>query len=183
MYKNLSFPSAPASGNDVLSGELFRNALGGTHISRISLVVRKRGNDWPGQGGTAQGKSTLMWRHAGLLLSTGNFTGTIREGAGLKTGYFAQDTEHTLDQTNDVMGEVESVAATVDIPRLRNLLGSFLFSDDDVFKKVSVLSGGERSRLALLKILLHPANLLILDEPTNHLDINARTCSRGAPPI
>ncbi|MFA6687961.1 MAG: ABC-F family ATP-binding cassette domain-containing protein [Sphaerochaetaceae bacterium] len=168
---SFSFPPAPHSGNDVLIVEHLSKSYGEHHIfDDLSFVVRK-GERLAVTGRNGAGKSTLLRMLAGI---DRNFTGTIREGAGLKTGYFAQDTEHTLDQTNDVMGEVESVAATVDIPRLRNLLGSFLFSDDDVFKKVSVLSGGERSRLALLKILLHPANLLILDEPTNHLDINAK---------
>jgi ATP-binding cassette subfamily F protein 3 len=103
-----------------------------------------------------------------------DYLGSITHGSGIRIGYFAQDAEHTLDPDNSILGEVESISDTSDIPRLRSLLGSFLFSDDDVDKKVSVLSGGERSRLALLKILLHPVNLLILDEPTNHLDINAK---------
>ena len=103
-----------------------------------------------------------------------DYTGTIRDGAGVRKAYFAQDTENTLNPENTVLEEAESLADTKDIPDIRNLLGAFLFSDDDVFKKVSVLSGGEKSRLALLKILLHPSNLLLLDEPTNHLDINAK---------
>jgi ATP-binding cassette subfamily F protein 3 len=102
------------------------------------------------------------------------YEGVIRLGSGVCTGYFAQDTEKTLNPELSVLEEVSSIAATADLPKMRNYLGSFLFSGDDVFKSVSVLSGGERSRLALLKILLHPANLLILDEPTNHLDINAK---------
>ncbi|NCC64462.1 MAG: ABC transporter ATP-binding protein, partial [Spirochaetia bacterium] len=102
------------------------------------------------------------------------YEGVVRLGNGVRVGYFAQDTEKTLNPSNTVLEEVSSVAATDDLPKLRNYLGSFLFIGDDVFKSVSVLSGGERSRLALLKILLHPVNLLILDEPTNHLDINAK---------
>ena len=117
------------------------------------------------------GKSTLLRI---LAHQDSSFSGTLRDGAGLKIGYYAQESEKTLNNANTVLGELEEVADTRDLPRLRNMLGSFLFHDDDVFKSVGVLSGGEKSRLALLKILLHPANLLILDEPTNHLDINTK---------
>lgn len=168
---SFSFPPAPHSGNDVLLAEHLGKSYGEHKIfSDLSFVVRK-GERLAVTGRNGAGKSTLLRMLAGI---DREYQGVIREGTGLKMGYFAQDTEKTLDPKNDVIGEVETVATTADIPRLRNLLGSFLFSDDDVFKQVSVLSGGERSRLALLKILLHPANLLILDEPTNHLDINAK---------
>lgn len=168
---SFSFPPAPHSGNDVLLVEHLSKSYGDHQIfSDLSFVVRK-GERLAVTGRNGAGKSTLLRMLAGI---DKDYQGTIRDGAGLKIGYFAQDTEKTLDPKNDVIGEVETIATTADIPRLRNLLGSFLFSDDDVFKQVSVLSGGERSRLALLKILLHPANLLILDEPTNHLDINAK---------
>ncbi len=168
---SFSFPPAPHSGNDVLLVDHLCKSYGEHQIfSDLSFVVRK-GERLAVTGRNGAGKSTLLRMLAGI---DRDYQGTVREGAGLKIGYFAQDTEKTLDPKNDVIGEVETVATTADIPRLRNLLGSFLFSDDDVFKQVSVLSGGERSRLALLKILLHPANLLILDEPTNHLDINAK---------
>ncbi|MDY4611369.1 MAG: ABC-F family ATP-binding cassette domain-containing protein [Sphaerochaetaceae bacterium] len=168
---SFSFPPAPHSGNDVLLVEHLSKSYGDHRIfSDLSFVVRK-GERLAVTGRNGAGKSTLLRMLAG---TDGDYQGTIRDGAGLKIGYFAQDTEKTLDPKNDVIGEIETIATTADVPRLRNMLGSFLFSDDDVFKQVSVLSGGERSRLALLKILLHPANLLILDEPTNHLDINAK---------
>ena len=122
-------------------------------------------------GRNGAGKSTLLRILAGV---DKEYKGLVRDGAGVVKGYFAQDTEKTLNPDNDLVEELETVAETKDQPRLRNMLGAFLFSDDDVFKKVKVLSGGEKSRLALLKILLHPSNLLLLDEPTNHLDINAK---------
>ena len=102
------------------------------------------------------------------------YEGNIIDGANVEIGYFAQDTEKTLNPKNTVIEELESISNTNQLPLLRNYLGAFLFQGDDAFKSVSVLSGGERSRLALLKILMHPVNLLILDEPTNHLDINAK---------
>ena len=168
---SFSFPEAPHSGNDVLVIEKLFKAYGSNVIFEdLSFVVRKK-ERLAITGRNGEGKSTLLRILAGV---DDDFKGVVRDGAGVKKGYFAQDNEKTLNDNNTVLEEVESIADTKDIPRLRSLLGAFLFNGDDVFKKVSVLSGGETSRLSLLKILLHPCNLLLLDEPTNHLDINAK---------
>ena len=168
---SFSFPEAPHSGNDVLVIEKLFKAYGSNVIFEdLSFVVRKK-ERLAITGRNGEGKSTLLRILAGV---DDDFKGVVRDGAGVKKGYFAQDNEKTLNDNNTVLEEVESIADTKDIPRLRSLLGAFLFNGDDVFKKVSVLSGGEKSRLSLLKILLHPCNLLLLDEPTNHLDINAK---------
>ena len=123
----------------------------------LSFIIRKN-ERLAITGRNGEGKSTLLRILAG---QDPDFRGTVRDGAGVKKGYFAQDSEKTLTDGNTVLEEVESVADTKDIPRLRSLLGAFLFNGDDVFKKVAVLSGGEKSRLSLLKILLHPCNLLL----------------------
>ena len=168
---SFTFPPAPHSGNDVIAADRLSKSYGDNVIYRdFSFLVRK-GERLAITGRNGAGKSTLLRILAGVDSS---YSGTVRDGAGVRKAYFAQDTENTLNPTNTVLEEAESLADTKDIPDIRNLLGAFLFSDDDVFKRVSVLSGGEKSRLALLKILLHPSNLLLLDEPTNHLDINAK---------
>ncbi len=168
---SFSFPPAPHSGNDVLAVNHLYKSYGDNSIySDFSFLVRK-GERLAITGRNGAGKSTLLRMLASVDSA---YKGEIKDGAGVKKAYFAQDTENTLNPDNTVLEEAESLADTKDIPNIRNLLGAFLFSDDDVFKKVSVLSGGEKSRLALLKILLHPSNLLLLDEPTNHLDINAK---------
>ena len=165
------FPPAPHSGNDVLIVDKLSKSFGKIEIfESLSFMVNK-GDRLAVTGRNGAGKSTLLRMLVGLDADHG---GTIRYGSGVTIGYFAQDTEKTLNQENTVIEELQSIATTADIPKLRTYLGSFLFCGDDVFKSVAVLSGGERSRLALLKILLHPVNLLILDEPTNHLDINAK---------
>ncbi len=168
---SFTFPPSPHSGNDVLKVEHLRKAYGDNVIYDGFSFLVKKGERLAITGRNGAGKSTLLRMIAG---TDSDYSGTIQDGAGVKKAYFAQDTENTLNPANTVLEEAESVADTKDIPGIRNLLGAFLFSDDDVFKKVSVLSGGEKSRLALLKILLHPSNLLLLDEPTNHLDINAK---------
>lgn len=168
---SFSFPPAPHCGNDIVYVEhLGKRYENQTIFNDFSFMVNK-GDRLAVTGKNGAGKSTLLRM---LSQEDNEYDGIIRLGSGVTIGYFAQDTEKTLNPQLSVLDEVSSVAATADLPKLRNYLGSFLFSGDDVFKSVSVLSGGERSRLALLKILLHPVNLLILDEPTNHLDINAK---------
>lgn len=166
-----SFPPAPHSGNDVLKIEnLYKSYKDNVIFENFSFMVKK-GERLAITGRNGAGKSTLL-----RLLSNvdKDYKGSIIDGSGIKKGYFAQDNETALDNAHTVLEEVESVAGTKDIPSLRSLLGAFLFNNDDVFKKIEILSGGEKSRLSLLKILLHPHNLLLLDEPTNHLDINSK---------
>jgi len=166
-----SFPPAPHSGNDVLNAEHITKHYGDIDVfDDLSFMIHK-GDRLAVTGRNGAGKSTLLRILVGK--ETG-YQGVVRLGAGVVIGYYAQEAETTLDPKNTVLEELATVATTNDLPKLRTYLGSFLFQGDDVFKSVDVLSGGERSRLALLKILLHPVNLLVLDEPTNHLDINAK---------
>ena len=168
---HFSFPPCPHSANEVLKVEHLKKAYGDNVIYSDFSCLIKKDERLAITGRNGKGKSTLLR----ILASVDrDYTGEVREGNGVIRGYFAQDTENTLNPSNNLIEELETVAVTSDQPRLRNLLGCFLFSDDDVFKKVQVLSGGEKSRLALLKILIHPSNLLLLDEPTNHLDINSK---------
>ncbi len=168
---HFTFPQAPHSGNDVLMVNHLSKNYGDLHIfNDLSFQINK-GDRMAVTGRNGEGKSTLLRM---LFGQDKNYDGTIEEGFGVKKGYFAQDTEKTLNPELDLMGEIATITQTTDLPKLRSYLGSFLFSGDDVFKSVSVLSGGERSRIALLKILMNPVNLLILDEPTNHLDINSK---------
>jgi len=166
-----SFPPAPHSPNDVIIIEnLFKSYEENKIYQDFSLTINKGERvAISGQNGT--GKSTLLRI---LAKMDNNYTGIVRFGPEISIGYYAQDNETFLNMENTVFEELESAGTTSDQPRLRSMLGAFLFSGDDIYKKVQILSGGEKSRLALLKILLKPANLLILDEPTNHLDINSQ---------
>jgi len=168
---NFSFPDPPHSGKEVVKVTNLSKSYGSLNLFNNFSFYLNRGDRLAVTGRNGVGKTTLLRLLGGQDHS---FSGSIELGTNVKLGYFAQEVKPTFDINNTVLEELESSALTADLPRLRTLLGSFLFSDDDVDKKVGVLSGGEMSRLALLKILLHPANLLILDEPTNHLDINAK---------
>lgn len=172
-HKNVSFtfPEASRSGDDVLIIENLFKAYGDNIIYDDFSMLINRGERVAITGRNGSGKSTLLRMLAG---ADKDYKGLIRYGSNVKIGYYAQDSSESINPENTVLEEIESIADTRDIPRVRNMLGAFLFSGDDVLKKCSVLSGGEKSRLALLKILMHPANLLILDEPTNHLDIGTK---------
>ena len=122
-------------------------------------------------GPNGSGKSTLLRIAAGVLTPS---EGEIEWADRARKGYYDQHQDEVLDPTSTVLGEVRAVAPAEPETRLRSVLGQFLFSGDDVFKKISVLSGGERSRVALAQFLLEPTNVLLLDEPTNHLDRGTR---------
>jgi len=135
----------------------------GLHVERTQKVV------FVGPNGS--GKSTLLRIAAGMLEPS---EGAVQWAEKARRGYYDQHQDEALDPQNTVLQEVETVAPNEPELRLRNVLGSFLFRGDDVYKRVSVLSGGERSRVALAKLVLQPTNVLLLDEPTNHLDRSTR---------
>ena len=122
-------------------------------------------------GCNGSGKTTLLKI---LAKEDASFQGSVREGAGVAVGYFSQDSAERICGSTTVLEYIEGQAPLELVPRVRDMLGSFLFRGDDVFKSLDVLSGGEKSRLALLQLLLKPVNLLILDEPTNHLDLHSK---------
>ncbi|MCQ2412834.1 MAG: ABC-F family ATP-binding cassette domain-containing protein [Sphaerochaetaceae bacterium] len=165
---NFSFPEPPHSPNDMVVIEKLNKNYGSQCVFKDFDMIVTKGQRLAVTGHNGIGKSTLLRI---IAQQDKDIRGVARLGTGVKIGYFAQDTADSLDMEGTVLSQVQAYGTEGE---MRNALGSFLFSGDDIFKKASVLSGGERSRLALLKILLQPASLLILDEPTNHLDINSK---------
>jgi ATP-binding cassette subfamily F protein 3 len=168
---HFSFPAPPPSGRLVLSAEgLAKSYAGRPVFSGVGFEV-SRGDKLVVVGVNGAGKSTLLRLLSGTESPD---AGALRWGTGVTPAFYSQENADAWTSEKQVIEELESSAPTPLVPELRTLLGSFLFRGDDVFKSVSVLSGGERSRLAMLLLLLKPANLLILDEPTNHLDIASK---------
>ncbi len=165
------FPDPPHSGKDVLTIRNLEKKYGNhTVFSGIDLDAGI-GEKIAVCGINGAGKTTLLRIIAG---KDEDYSGTVKTGKDVKTGYFAQDSLSQVNPANSVIDEIEESAPTSLIPQLRDILGGFLFRGDDIFKPVSVLSGGEISRICLIKLLLRERNLLILDEPTNHLDIHSK---------
>ncbi len=165
------FPDPPPCGQPTLRLEGVEHGYGGLSVFHgVGLAVEK-GERIALVGPNGAGKSTLM-----RVLSGGEAprAGTRTEGNGLKIAYFAQDQAKVLSPGKTVLEEILAAAPMAMVPRVRDILGAFLFTGDDAHKPVSVLSGGERNRLALAILLLRPANLLLLDEPTNHLDLKSK---------
>ncbi|MDR3147118.1 MAG: ATP-binding cassette domain-containing protein [Treponema sp.] len=168
---SISFPPPPHAGRIALSLAGLGKCYGERRIfSGLDLTVES-GERLVVVGRNGAGKTSLLRIIAGADTS---FEGAYHYGAGIRVGYFSQDAAETMSGSRQVLEFLEEEAPTALIPRLRDMLGAFLFRGDDVYKGISVLSGGEKSRLALLRILLKPVNLLILDEPTNHLDLQSK---------
>ncbi len=165
------FPEGPRTGATVLELVRATAGYGGEPVFRNLDLLLARGDRVALVGPNGAGKSTLMKILAGRLPL---MEGERRLGHNVVVGYFSQDQDELLTSERTVWEEVYSVAPDYIVPELRTLLGCFLFSGDTIEKRVSVLSGGERSRLVLCKLLLSPANCLLLDEPTNHLDIRSK---------
>lgn len=173
---NIRFSSSQRSGKVVFRIEDVEKAFGdNTIFSGVDLeVVRGEKVAFVGQNG--QGKTTL----ARCIINELDYDGTIEHGHNVEVGYFAQNQHHVLIDTRTVQEEAEYSATEITRPKVRDILGAFLFSGETAEKKVKVLSGGERNRLALAKLLLQPSNVLIMDEPTNHLDIQSKEILKNA---
>ncbi|MBC2606873.1 ATP-binding cassette domain-containing protein [Pelagicoccus albus] len=172
-----SFPEPPRSGQNVIEVQNLRKCYGELEVIHSANIRIERGDRIAVVGVNGAGKTTL----AKILAGVEPFQeGERIVGGNTSISYFAQHQADELDPELDIFETIERVAEVGNNTSLRTILGSFLFQGDDVFKKVKVLSGGERNRVALAKMLVQPANFLILDEPTNHLDIRSQDVLRGA---
>jgi ATP-binding cassette subfamily F protein 3 len=168
---SISFPPPPHSGRVALTLSGIGKSYGERRILAGLDLSLDAGERLVVAGRNGAGKTTLLRIIAG---GDAAYEGAVDLGSGIVPGYFSQDAAEAMQGTEQVIDFMEEDAPTHLIPKLRDMLGAFLFRGDDVYKSVSVLSGGEKSRLALLKMLLRPINLLILDEPTNHLDLHSK---------
>ena len=173
---NFKFPPAPHSGKvSLIVKNVSKNYEGLQVIRGVRLEVVK-GEKIAFVGKNGEGKTTL----AQVIVGEIGFEGNVKLGHKINIGYYAQNQSDFLDEDKSILQYIQDAANTETSPKVRDILGSFLFSNDDVDKKIKVLSGGERARVALCKLLLEPINLLIMDEPTNHLDMTSKDILKRA---
>ena len=173
---NLKFPPAPHSGSYPVIAEEVSKSYGDHLIFEHVNLTIKRGEKVAFVGKNGEGKSTLVK----CIMNEIPFEGSLKLGHGVKIGYFAQNQAQLLDDNMTVFDTVDYVAQGDIRTKIRAILGAFMFGGEASEKKVAVLSGGERSRLAMIRLLLEPVNLLILDEPTNHLDMRSKDVLKNA---
>lgn len=173
---NLKFPPAPRSGSIPLEIEHLSKAYGDHLVLNNVEFMIHRGEKVAFVGKNGEGKTTLVK----CIMNEIEFAGTLKLGHNVKIGYFAQNQASLLDETRTVFETIDYVAVGDIRTKIRDILGAFMFGGEASDKKVKVLSGGERSRLAMIRLLLEPVNLLILDEPTNHLDMRSKDVLKAA---
>ncbi len=172
----LRFPPAPRSGSYPVAAEGLRKSYDEKLIfSDVNFMI-ERGEKVAFVGRNGEGKSTLVK----CIMGETAFNGNLQLGHNVKIGYFAQNQASLLDEELTVFQTIDDIAVGDIRTKIRDILGAFMFGREDIDKKVKVLSGGERTRLAMIKLLLEPANLLILDEPTNHLDLKTKDILKQA---
>jgi len=173
---NLRFPPSPRSGTTVVEAEGLSKSFGKLNVlKKIDFKVH-RGEKVAFVGRNGEGKTTF----SRIIIGELDYEGSLKIGHNVRTGYFAQNQDELLDDSKTVFQTINYVAKGEIRTKIRDMLGAFLFRGDDIEKKVKVLSGGERSRLALVRLLLEPHNLLVLDEPTNHLDMRSKDILKQA---
>ncbi len=173
---NLRFPPSPRSGTNVVDAEGLSKSFGNLTVLRKIDFRIHRGEKIAFVGRNGEGKTTF----SKIIIGQLDFEGGLKIGHNVKIGYFAQNQDELLNEEKTVFETVDDAAKGEIRSKIRDMLGAFLFHGDDVDKKVKVLSGGERSRLALVRLLLEPHNLLVLDEPTNHLDMRSKDILKQA---
>ncbi|MGS4346827.1 ABC-F family ATP-binding cassette domain-containing protein [Myroides odoratus] len=172
----LKFPPAPRSGQYPVTVTEMGKTYGDHVVFKDANMVVERGQKVAFVGKNGEGKSTMIKAIMGEI----DYTGTIELGHNSQVGYFAQNQASLLDGDLTIFETVDRIAEGDIRTQIKNILGAFMFSGDDIQKKVKVLSGGEKTRLAMVKLLLEPYNLLILDEPTNHLDMKTKDIIKAA---
>lgn len=173
---NLKFPPAPRSGDFPLIVENVGKAYGDHQVFDHAEFTLRRGEKVAFVGKNGEGKSTLVK----CIMNEIDHSGNLKIGHNVKIGYFAQNQAQLLDGELSVLDTIDLVATGDIRTRIRDILGAFMFGGEDADKKVKVLSGGEKTRLAMIKLLLEPVNFLILDEPTNHLDMKTKDILKEA---
>lgn len=175
-HLNLKFPPAPRSGDYPIIAENVGKAYGQHQVFDHATFTIKRGEKVAFVGKNGEGKSTLVK----CIMNEIPYTGTLKTGHNVKIGYFAQNQAQLLDGEITVFDTIDHVAVGDIRTKIRDILGAFMFGGAASDKKVKVLSGGEKTRLAMIRLLLEPVNLLILDEPTNHLDMTTKDILKQA---
>ncbi|MCM1405439.1 MAG: ATP-binding cassette domain-containing protein [[Clostridium] fimetarium] len=173
---NLKFPPAPRSGDYPVIADELGKAYGDHQVFDHATFTIKRGEKVAFVGKNGEGKSTLVKCIMGEI----PYTGTLKIGHNVKIGYFAQNQAQLMDESLTVFDTIDRVAVGDIRTKIRDILGAFMFGGEASDKKVKVLSGGEKTRLAMIRLLLEPVNLLILDEPTNHLDMKTKDILKQA---